>query len=114
MTVPDAQRLEQLAAEARYDRQRLDLYRAGHYGGRAVSLVRLEEFQHASDGARSPSPPDQRRALSCPPQLNATILREQLAPRSIPLASIVRCLVALVARRRTTASSAGTVGHRAS
>jgi hypothetical protein len=51
MTVPDAQRLEQLAAEARYDRQRLDLYRAGHYGGRAVSLVRLEEFQHASDGA---------------------------------------------------------------
>jgi hypothetical protein len=41
-------------------------------------------------------------------------LREQLAPQSVPLASIVRCLVALVAPRRTTASSAGTVGHRAS
>jgi hypothetical protein len=41
-------------------------------------------------------------------------LREQLAPQSIPFASIVRCLVALVARRRATASSAGTVGHRAS
>ena len=41
-------------------------------------------------------------------------LHEQLAPQSIPFASIVRCLVALVARRRPTASSAGTVGHRAS
>jgi hypothetical protein len=51
MTDPDAQRLEQLAAEARYHRQRLDLYRARLYGGRAVSLARLEEFQRASDGA---------------------------------------------------------------
>jgi hypothetical protein len=51
MTDPDAQRLEQLAAEARYHRQRLDLYRARLYGRRAVSLARLEEFQRASDGA---------------------------------------------------------------
>jgi hypothetical protein len=51
MTDPDAQRLEQLAAEARYHRQRLDLYRARLYGGRAVSLARLEEFQRASDRA---------------------------------------------------------------
>lgn len=45
------QRLEQLAAEARYHRQRLDLYRARLYGGRAVTVARLEEFQRASDGA---------------------------------------------------------------
>jgi hypothetical protein len=51
MTGPDAQRLEQLAAEARYHRQRLDLYRARLYGGRAASLGRLEEFQRASDAA---------------------------------------------------------------
>jgi hypothetical protein len=51
MTNRDAPRLEQLAAEARYHRQRLDLYRARLYGGRAVSLARLEEFQRASDGA---------------------------------------------------------------
>jgi hypothetical protein len=38
----------------------------------------------------------------------------ELAPQSIPFASIVRCLAAMVARRRNTASSAGTVGHRAS
>jgi hypothetical protein len=51
MTHPDGQRLEQLAAAARYHRQRLDLYRARLYGGRAVSMVRLEEFQRASDAA---------------------------------------------------------------
>jgi hypothetical protein len=45
------QRLEQLSAEARYHRQRLDLYRARLYGGRAVSPARLEEFQRASDEA---------------------------------------------------------------
>jgi hypothetical protein len=46
-----AQRLEQLSAEARYHRERLDLYRARLYGGRAVSPVRLEELQRASDEA---------------------------------------------------------------
>jgi hypothetical protein len=51
MSDPDTERLEQLAAEARYHRQRLDLYRARLYGGRAASLARLEEFQRASDGA---------------------------------------------------------------
>jgi hypothetical protein len=38
----------------------------------------------------------------------------ELAPQSIPFALIVRCLVALVARRRTTRCPAGIVGHRAS
>jgi hypothetical protein len=51
MTDRGRQRLEQLAAEARYHRQRLDLYRARLYGGRALSLARLEEFERASDGA---------------------------------------------------------------
>jgi len=41
---------DQLRAEARYHRQRLDLYRARLYGGRALSVARLEEFRRASDG----------------------------------------------------------------
>jgi hypothetical protein len=51
MTDHESQRLEQLAAEARYHRQRLDLYRARLYSGRALSLARLEEFERASDDA---------------------------------------------------------------
>jgi hypothetical protein len=51
MTDHQAQRLEQLSTEARYHRQRLDLYRARLYGGRAGSPARLEEFQRASDEA---------------------------------------------------------------
>ena len=46
-----SERLEQLSAEARYHRQRLELYRARLYGGRAASRARLEEFQRASDDA---------------------------------------------------------------
>jgi hypothetical protein len=44
-------RLEQLRIEAAYHQQRLDLYRAKLYGGRAVNMVRLDEFQRASDSA---------------------------------------------------------------
>jgi hypothetical protein len=51
MTDRQAQRLEQLSAEAQYHRQRLDLYRARLYGGRALSPARLDEFQRASDDA---------------------------------------------------------------
>jgi hypothetical protein len=51
MSDRESQRLEQLRAEARYHRQRLDLYRARLYGRRALSLARLEEFERASDGA---------------------------------------------------------------
>jgi hypothetical protein len=51
MTDQHAQRLGQLDAEARYHRQRLDLYRARLYGGRALSTARLEEFQRAADDA---------------------------------------------------------------
>jgi hypothetical protein len=51
MTDRETQRLDELRAEARYHRQRLDLYRARLYGGRAMSLVQLEEFQRVSDAA---------------------------------------------------------------
>jgi hypothetical protein len=47
----ESARLDQLRTEAAYHRQRLDLYRAKLYGGRAVDMVRLEEFQKASDSA---------------------------------------------------------------
>ena len=42
---------EQLRNEARYRRERLELYRARLYGGRAVSQSKLRELQRASDGA---------------------------------------------------------------
>jgi hypothetical protein len=42
---------EELRNEARYRRERLELYRARLYGGRAVSQSKLRELQRASDGA---------------------------------------------------------------
>ncbi len=42
---------ERLRDEARYRRERLDLYRARLYGGRAASQGRLRELQRGSDGA---------------------------------------------------------------
>ena len=51
MADPESARLEQLRTEAAYHQQRLDLYKAKLYGGRAVSMARLEEFQRASDNA---------------------------------------------------------------
>jgi hypothetical protein len=51
--MPDREsvRLDQLRAEADYHRQRLDLYRARIYSGRAANMERLKEFQRASDDA---------------------------------------------------------------
>ena len=43
--------LDELRTVAEYHRQRLDLYRAKLYSGRAVNLARLEEFQRASENA---------------------------------------------------------------
>jgi hypothetical protein len=49
------------------------------------------------------------------PSSNLPLRQKKLAPQSIPYASIVGYLVALDrAARRTTAASAGIVGHRAS
>jgi hypothetical protein len=42
---------ERLGDEARYRRERLDLYRARLYGGNAVNQGKLRELERASDGA---------------------------------------------------------------
>ncbi len=42
---------EQLREETRYRRERLALYRARLYGGRAASQGKLRELQRTSDGA---------------------------------------------------------------
>ena len=42
---------ERLRDEARYRRERLELYRARLYGGRAVGQAKLRELQRASDAA---------------------------------------------------------------
>lgn len=47
----ESARLDQLRTEAAYHQQRLDLYRAKLYGGRAVNMARLDEFQRAADTA---------------------------------------------------------------
>ena len=47
----EAWRLDELREEARYRRERLELYRARMYGGRARSDHRLREYERASEGA---------------------------------------------------------------
>jgi hypothetical protein len=47
----EAWRLDELREEARYRRERLELYRARIYGGRARSESRLREYERASEGA---------------------------------------------------------------
>jgi hypothetical protein len=46
-----AERIEDLAAEARYARQRVDLYRAKMYGARPTSPARMRELERVADGA---------------------------------------------------------------
>jgi hypothetical protein len=46
-----AWQLDELREEARYRRERLELYRARMYGGRARSESRLREYERASEGA---------------------------------------------------------------
>jgi hypothetical protein len=48
-----ASRLEQLRAEARYHRERYDLYRAKVYGMRASTPARLRELHLAREMAES-------------------------------------------------------------
>lgn len=43
--------LERLRDEARYSRERLELYKARMYGGRARSPAKLAELERASVGA---------------------------------------------------------------
>ena len=47
----EAWRLDELREEARYRRERLELYRAKMYGGRARNESRLSEYERSSEGA---------------------------------------------------------------
>jgi hypothetical protein len=67
MTHPEAERIEDLREEARYRRERLELYGARLYAGPAHRLEKLSELQRSYDGAaarrrraeakRAPTPP---------------------------------------------------------
>ena len=46
-----SQRIDALKIEARYHRERYDLYRAKAYGPRATSPVRLRELERACQAA---------------------------------------------------------------
>ena len=46
-----AERIEDLEAEARYARQRADLYRAKTYGARPSSPARMRELERAAGSA---------------------------------------------------------------
>jgi hypothetical protein len=51
--MPGLQRIEDLQAEARYHRERYDLYRAKAYSLRPTSLARLRELERAYEGAEA-------------------------------------------------------------
>jgi hypothetical protein len=44
-------RIDELRAEARYHRERLELYRARMYGQRPTAMTRLRELERAHQGA---------------------------------------------------------------
>ena len=46
-------RMEELQAEARYHRERLDLYKAKTYGPHLTSATRLRELERMHSGAAS-------------------------------------------------------------
>jgi hypothetical protein len=49
--MPDSARIEDLQTEARYHRERYDLYRAKMYGARPTTMARLMELERAHHGA---------------------------------------------------------------
>jgi hypothetical protein len=49
----DSGRVEELRAEARYYRERLELYRAKAYSGRPTSPTRLRELERTDAGAKA-------------------------------------------------------------
>ena len=71
----ESPRLEDLQAEARYARERYDLYKAKMYGPRPTSEARLRELERALKGAEA----NLRRAQEAtadyaPPGVNAAKL----------------------------------------
>jgi hypothetical protein len=53
VTDAGAERIADLEAEARYARQRADLYRAKTYGPRPTVPARLRELERSADGAEA-------------------------------------------------------------
>jgi hypothetical protein len=49
----DSACIEELRAEARYRRERYELYRAKMYGGRPTTMARLRELERAYQGAEA-------------------------------------------------------------
>lgn len=49
----DPDRLADLRADARYARERYDLYRAKMYGPRPTSMTRLRELERAHEAAQA-------------------------------------------------------------
>jgi hypothetical protein len=49
--VKSSNRIEELAAEARYHHERLQLYRARFHGPRPATLIRLLELERLSESA---------------------------------------------------------------
>jgi hypothetical protein len=68
--VTDAQRahLADLEAEARYHRERYDLYRARTYGPRLTSETRLRKLKQASERAQARLVAARRRNDDGPPE----------------------------------------------
>lgn len=62
MTDEEAWRLDELREEARYRRERLELYRARMYGGRSRSEPRLSEYEQGYElRIGGPMRPSERR-----------------------------------------------------
>jgi hypothetical protein len=63
----EADRLEDLREEARYRRERVELYKARLYGGRVRSEVKLRELERASEGAEARRRRAENAASGAPP-----------------------------------------------
>jgi len=65
--VTDSAELEHLRAEARYHRERRDLYRAKMYGPRATDPNRMRELERICDAAETRLAHAERPAAPPPP-----------------------------------------------
>jgi hypothetical protein len=66
VTRADPERLDELAADARYSRERADLYRAKMYGSRPTSPARMRELERAAEGAEQRLRRARERARAAP------------------------------------------------
>jgi hypothetical protein len=63
-----SERVDELAAEARYARERADLYRAKTYGSRPTSPARMRELQREAEGAEERLRRARARERAAPPE----------------------------------------------